>query len=121
MTLNVTFMANIIRKTIITRNPQTADRVGKTETLNNPYSQEAHFSMETKTGGKVEVVIITDKNNEYTKFTTVQYSLQDNEGKHVGRRIFHYSHDMYERNAFNRILNEIKTDLQLDVPKKEGK
>lgn len=111
--LDITYIANTIRKTIIARNPDTADRIGKTETFNNSYSTEAHFTMKTKTGGKVEVVFIVDRNSEYTKFVTVQYSLYDNEDKRVGAKIFHYSFDMYERNVFGRILNEIKVDLKL--------
>lgn len=111
--LDITYIANTIRKTIITRNPNTADRISKTETFNNSYSTEAHFKMKTKTGGKVEVVFIVDRNSEYTKFVTVQYSLYDNDNKRLGNKIFHYSFDMYERNVFGRILNEIKVDLQL--------
>lgn len=111
--MDITYIANTIRKTIITRNPNTTDRIGKTETFNNSYSTEAHFTMKTKTGGKVEVVFIVDRNSEYTKFVTVQYSLYDNENKRVGTKIFHYSFDMYEQNVFGRILNEIKVDLKL--------
>ncbi len=116
--MDVKFIANIIRKTIITRNPNVADRVKKTEEFQHTYSTVATFDMITRTGGTVTVSFTVDRNSEYTKFLTVEYTLVDTAGKRKSHKIFHYSFDMYERNAFNRIVNEIKHDLQLDTPKK---
>jgi len=118
--MNVTFMANIIRKTVITRNPQVSDRISKTETFNQSYSTSASFKMTTKTGNTVEVTIIADRNSEYTKFVTADYSLYLEDGTRKGHKVFHYSYDMYESNAFNRIVNSIKHDFQLDTVR-EGK
>lgn len=116
--MNVTFMANIIRKTIITRNPQVSERTSKTETFNSTYSSGASFKMTNKSGSIVEVTITADRNSEYTKFVTADYSVYLEDGTRKGQRVFHYSYDMYESNAFNRIVNSIKHDFQLDTPKK---